>query len=40
MHASSKFKKVMITEVPFQEYLAAIKSNTGYMIARPMELEE
>jgi hypothetical protein len=40
MHASSKFKQVMITEVPFKEYLAGIKSNTGYMIVRPQETKE
>ncbi|GHT57861.1 xylanase [Bacteroidia bacterium] len=35
MHASSTGKRVMITDLPFKEYSAAIKSNTGYMIARP-----
>ncbi|MDR0873699.1 MAG: DUF1460 domain-containing protein [Prevotellaceae bacterium] len=38
MHASSTGKRVMITDLPFKEYSAAIKSNTGYMIARPIEL--
>ena len=35
MHASSTGKRVMITDLPFKEYSGAIKSNTGYMIARP-----
>jgi len=38
MHASSTGKRVMITNLPFKEYSEAIKSNTGYMIARPREL--
>ncbi len=38
MHASSTGKRVMITPLPFREYSGAIKSNTGYMIVRPMEL--
>jgi hypothetical protein len=37
MHASSTGKRVMISELPFKEYLANIKSNTGIMVLRPLE---
>ncbi len=36
MHASSKEKRVMITEVPFVNYLRTLRSNTGFMIIRPV----
>jgi hypothetical protein len=36
MHASSNEKKVMITEEPFVDYLKKLKSNTGFMIVRPV----
>ena len=38
IHASSTNKRVVVTQVPFKEYLAGIKQNTGIMIARPMEM--
>lgn len=34
LHASSKGKKVMISEQPLQEYMAGISSQSGIMIAR------
>ncbi len=40
MHASSVGKEVMITAVPFTEYLAGIKSCWGCMILRPLEPEK
>jgi hypothetical protein len=40
MHASSKGKRVMITDETFKEYSDSIKSNTGYMIVRPLEVGE
>ena len=38
IHASSTNKRVVITQVPFEEYLTGIKQNTGIMIARPLEM--
>lgn len=37
IHASSKGKKVMITEVPLQEYMEGISSQTGIMVARAVK---
>jgi hypothetical protein len=34
LHASSEFKKVMITQKPMKEYLACNKSQTGIMVLR------
>ena len=39
IHASSTNKRVVVTQVPFTEYLAGIRTNTGIMIARPLELQ-
>ena len=36
MHASSTGKRVMITEEPFVDYLARIRTNRGFMIVRPV----
>jgi hypothetical protein len=36
LHASSRFKKVLISEEPLGDYLANNKSATGIMIARPL----
>lgn len=38
MHASSKAKKVVITEVPLARYMEDISSQTGIMIARVLPL--
>ncbi len=40
IHASSTGKRVMVTYLPFKEYSAAIKANTGYMIVRPREINK
>ena len=40
MHASSVGKEVMITLVPFYDYLCGIKSCTGCMVLRPLPPEE
>jgi hypothetical protein len=37
IHAPLSGAKVQITEVPFWEYLARIKKDTGVMVARPLE---
>lgn len=37
IHASSKGKKVMITEVPLQDYMEGISSQTGIMVARAVK---
>lgn len=34
LHASSAGKKVMISEIPLQDYMEGIKSNTGIMLGR------
>jgi len=36
MHASSQFKKVMISADPLEDYLANNKAATGIMVARPL----
>ena len=36
MHASSQFKKVMISADPLEDYLANNKAATGVMVARPL----
>ena len=36
MHASSRFKKVIISTYPLEEYLENSKSATGIMVARPL----
>ena len=36
LHASSRFKMVLISEEPLEDYLANNKSATGFMIARPL----
>lgn len=39
MHASQSLKKVVITDVPFAEYLAGNSKQTGIMIYRPVEMK-